>query len=161
MRTCWPGLIFMTRMAVKVRIHESYIKKIKPGQQVRITADAFPDKLLEGEVSKVGLLPDSQNRWMNPDLKGYLTTITINGTYDWLKPGMSAKVEIRVKELPDLVYVPIQAVAPIAGKQFCYLASRGQPEQREVEIGEFNDEFIRSEERRVGKECRSRWSPYH
>src|ERR1035438_10867241 len=23
------------------------------------------------------------------------------------------------------------------------------------------DEFIRSEERRVGKECRSRWSPYH
>ena len=24
-----------------------------------------------------------------------------------------------------------------------------------------NIEFIRSEERRVGKECRSRWSPYH
>src|SRR3712207_9346175 len=23
------------------------------------------------------------------------------------------------------------------------------------------DAFIRSEERRVGKECRSRWSPYH
>ena len=23
------------------------------------------------------------------------------------------------------------------------------------------DEIIRSEERRVGKECRSRWSPYH
>ena len=26
---------------------------------------------------------------------------------------------------------------------------------------EFNKEYIRSEERRVGKECRSRWSPYH
>ena len=24
-----------------------------------------------------------------------------------------------------------------------------------------NDEHHRSEERRVGKECRSRWSPYH
>jgi len=23
------------------------------------------------------------------------------------------------------------------------------------------DRFVRSEERRVGKECRSRWSPYH
>ena len=23
------------------------------------------------------------------------------------------------------------------------------------------DEWLRSEERRVGKECRSRWSPYH
>src|SRR3712207_7141382 len=25
----------------------------------------------------------------------------------------------------------------------------------------FDDELLRSEERRVGKECRSRWSPYH
>ena len=24
-----------------------------------------------------------------------------------------------------------------------------------------NDNTLRSEERRVGKECRSRWSPYH
>ena len=24
-----------------------------------------------------------------------------------------------------------------------------------------HDTFVRSEERRVGKECRSRWSPYH
>ena len=24
-----------------------------------------------------------------------------------------------------------------------------------------DEDFIRSEERRVGKECRSRWSPYH
>ena len=24
-----------------------------------------------------------------------------------------------------------------------------------------NPETVRSEERRVGKECRSRWSPYH
>src|SRR2546426_7288781 len=26
---------------------------------------------------------------------------------------------------------------------------------------EMNERFARSEERRVGKECRSRWSPYH
>ena len=30
----------------------------------------------------------------------------------------------------------------------------------EVQAGEFVS-LIRSEERRVGKECRSRWSPYH
>ncbi len=27
--------------------------------------------------------------------------------------------------------------------------------------GKTNAECLRSEERRVGKECRSRWSPYH
>ena len=26
---------------------------------------------------------------------------------------------------------------------------------------EYKEKFARSEERRVGKECRSRWSPYH
>ena len=33
----------------------------------------------------------------------------------------------------------------------------------EVAIGKLDVAFIsfRSEERRVGKECRSRWSPYH
>src|SRR5260221_6196618 len=29
------------------------------------------------------------------------------------------------------------------------------------EIVDFVQHFLRSEERRVGKECRSRWSPYH
>ena len=30
-----------------------------------------------------------------------------------------------------------------------------------VLFGKWNGTEIRSEERRVGKECRSRWSPYH
>ena len=30
-----------------------------------------------------------------------------------------------------------------------------------VPVSELNEEMLRSEERRVGKECRSRWSPYH
>ncbi|MEI8289608.1 MAG: efflux RND transporter periplasmic adaptor subunit [Verrucomicrobiota bacterium] len=132
----------MTRMSVNVKIHESYIKKIKKGQKARITVDAFPDTELEGEVTKMGVLPDSQNRWMNPDLKVYNTTITLNGTYDWVKPGMSAKVEILVTKLNDVVYVPVQAVSPDGGKQICYVAGTFKPERREVEIGEFNDEFI-------------------
>jgi len=132
----------MTRMSVNVKIHESYIKKIKKGQKVRITVDAFADTVLSGEVTKMGVLPDSQNRYMNPDLKVYNTTITINGTYDWVKPGMSAKVEILVNKLDDVVYVPFQAVSPSDGKQVCYIAGGFKPERREVEIGDFNDEFI-------------------
>lgn len=132
----------LTKMSVRVKIHESYIKKIQKGQKVRIKVDAFPDKEMEGEVTKVGVLPDSQNRWMNPDLKVYLTTITIKGVHDWIKPGMSAKTEILVKQLPDVVYVPIQTVTPVEGKQICYVAKGEDQERREVEVGDFNDEFI-------------------
>jgi hypothetical protein len=132
----------MTHMGVRVKIHETYIKKIIIGQQARITVDAFPDLILDGQVTKVGVLPDSQNRWMNPDLKVYLTTVSVNGTSDWLKPGMSTKVEILVAELEDVVYVPLQSVVPENGQYVCYLAGKGVPERRAVEVGQFNNEFI-------------------
>lgn len=132
----------LTRMAVNVKIHESHIKKIKKGMKAAIRVDAFADQPLTGEVTKVGVLPDSQNRWMNPDLKVYLTTIAIEGTHDWLKPGMSAKVEILVNELPDVVYVPLQAVHAEDGQHTCYLAGATGPKRRVVEVGDFNDEFI-------------------
>lgn len=132
----------MSRMAVKVKIHESYIKKITKGQKARITVDAFPDKVLTGEVSKVGVLPDTQWRWMNPDMKVYLTTITVDETQDWVKPGMSAKVEILVNKIDDCLYVPVQAVSADGDKQVCYIERGIKPQRREVKVGEFNDEFI-------------------
>jgi multidrug resistance efflux pump len=132
----------MSKMSVRVKVHESYIRKVKKGQKARITVDAFADKLIDGEVTSVGVLPDSQNMWMNPDMKVYLTTITLSGTNDWLKPGMNAKVEIMVNRLEDVTYVPIQAVSPYQGKQVCYVVGGGKPDRRTVETGEFNDEFI-------------------
>jgi len=133
----------LRRMSVNVKIHESYINKIKVGQKARITVDAYPDKPLMGEVTVVGVLPDSQNRWLNPDLKVYLTTVTIEGTNTWLKPGMSAKVEILVDHLDDVVYVPVQSVEPANGKQYCFVSDGfGKPDRREVQTGEFNDDFI-------------------
>lgn len=130
-------------MSVSVKIHESYIKKIKTGQKARITVDAYPEQRLTGVVTNVGVLPDSQNRWLNPDLKVYLTTVAIDGTNTWLKPGMSAKVEILVDHLDDVIGVPVQSVVAGNGRQLCFVAGKfNKPERREVEVGDFNDEFI-------------------
>ena len=35
------------------------------------------------------------------------------------------------------------------------------PSRYALRVGEIDVLVVRSEERRVGKECRSRWSPYH
>lgn len=131
----------MQRMSVRVKVHESYIKKIAKDLKATIKIDAFPDQPLPGEVIKVGLLPDSQNRWMNPDLKVYQTIVAINATNSWIKPGMSAKVEILIKKLHNVICIPLQAVSQIDGKHYCYVVN-GKAEKREIEIGEFNDEFI-------------------
>ena len=60
----------MTRMSVSVKIHESYIKKIKKGQKARITVDAFPDSVLDGEVTKVGVLPGFPESLYEPGSEG-------------------------------------------------------------------------------------------
>jgi multidrug resistance efflux pump len=126
-------------MAIKVQIHESAIKKIKKGLTANISVEAFPDEKLTGEVTKVSVLPSSENRWMNPDLKLYETTVSIDGVHDWLKPGMTAEVTIHIDELQDVLYIPLQAVGHKGGQRVCYLANG---EERVVQTGEFNDKFI-------------------
>lgn len=129
-------------MNVDVKVHESKVKSVQLGQKARITIDAFPDLPLTGEVTKIGVLPDSQNRWMNPDLKVYSTTIRIDGTNDWLKPGLTAEAEILVKHIDDATYVPLQAVTPVEKGHTVHVRSLTGSEERVVEVGDFNDTFI-------------------
>ena len=42
-----------------------------------------------------------------------------------------------------------------------YYPAVRNPETMQMSRREYLGIYIRSEERRVGKECRSRWSPYH
>jgi multidrug efflux pump subunit AcrA (membrane-fusion protein) len=83
---------------------------------------------------------------MSPDMKVYLTTINIEGAREWVKPGMSAKVEVLVSQLDDVVYVPLQAVNTVKGKSTCHVRQGRSTEEREVTVGEFNDEFIEIKE---------------
>lgn len=55
---------------------------------------------------------------------------------------MSAKVEVFANCLSNVVYVPVQAVSPLEGKQVCYIANEYKSECRTVQVGDSNDEFI-------------------
>jgi len=79
---------------------------------------------------------------MNPDMKVYLTTITIDGTHDWVKPGMSVKVEILVNKLENCVYVRCKPFHPTAANRsvlFLTVSSRSGARCRSASS---NDEFI-------------------
>jgi len=134
-----------TQMTVDVKVHESYVKKVAKGQKARVTVDAFPDMSLTGEVFRIAVLPDSQNRWMNPELKVYATSILIDGQHDWLKPGMSAEGEIVIEVLKDVVKVPLQAVSQEGTETVVYVASKGM-ERRNVVTGSFDTTFIEIKE---------------
>jgi HlyD family secretion protein len=128
-------------MKVEIKIHETWIDKIQVGQEARINVTAFKEDTLTGEVIKKAPMADPEE-WMNPDLKVYSTDIRIDGTHESLKTGMTAKVEVIIEELKDVISVPIQTVVNVEGKKVCYVASATGPQLRQVETGSFNDDFV-------------------
>lgn len=132
----------MSKLGVDVNIHESHIKKVSLDQEVLITAESVPDKLLEGRISKVAVLPDSNASRYNPSLKVYPATVAISGNNDFLKPGMSAKVEILVDELKDVAFIPVQAVHTEDDEHFVFLKKGNSFDRHVVTIGQHNDQFI-------------------
>lgn len=128
-------------MKVEIKIHETWIDKIELGQKARINVTAFHEETLTGIVLKKAPMADPEE-WLNPDLKVYSTDIRIDGTHEQLKTGMTAKVEIIVQELKDVISVPIQTVVNIEGRKVCYIYTISGPQQRQVETGAFNDNFV-------------------
>jgi HlyD family secretion protein len=130
-----------SEMKVEIKVHETWIDKVKVGQEADITVVAFPEKTFTGKVLKKAPLAQQQ-WWGRGDLKVYVTDVSIDGAHDFLKTGMSAKVTVLIDELQDVLTVPVQAVITVEGKKLCYCLTGGGIEKREVETGSFNDDFV-------------------
>ncbi len=144
LRTGQPIFVIpdMSKLGVDVKIHESQIKKIKIGQKVLITAESVPDMTLEGRITKVAVLPDSNASRFNPSLKVYPVTVEIDGSHEFLKPGMNAKVEIIVDQLADITFVPVQSVFVENNERFVFRKTMNGYERRPVKIGSHNSEYV-------------------
>jgi hypothetical protein len=127
---------------VEVRVHEASVDKVRPGQHATIVAEPFPDKTFHGEVLSVAPLPDAQRGYLSPDIKVHTTKVSIEDSHDSLRPGMSAKVEILVERLDNVLMVSVQVVANRGGRKVCYVATDQGPQERQVQTGAFNDTFV-------------------
>ena len=66
-----------------------------------------------------------------------------------------------MKTAYDIIIKPViteQSMEATEDKKYVFQVAI---DANKVEIKKAVEEIFRSEERRVGKECRSRWSPYH
>jgi len=131
----------MSKMKVEIKVHEVWIDKIDPGQKAEITIAAFPDQVFTGEVLKKAPLADQTNFW-DSEVKVYVTDVSIDGTYDFLKTGMTGKVTVIIDKLENVLHVPIQSVVTIEKKKVCYVKTGKGTDEREVETGLFNDDFV-------------------
>jgi HlyD family secretion protein len=131
----------VSEMKLQVKIHESHINQIRIGEPAFVVLDSIPDQRFQGKVNRVAPLPDSQSRWGNPDLKLYATEIVITDKLPDIKPGVSARAEIIITNLTDVISVPIQAITTRKGKQVVFLASAPEV-PTPVAVGLFNTKFI-------------------
>ena len=131
-------------MAV-VQVHESFVRHIKADQKAIVRIDSLPDWEFQGVVRHVAPTPDARRK--------YYENISVYDTHVWiqdensqlpedLKPGVSAKAEIIVAELNDVMMVPVQSVTTYKGQKVVQVKRGENMVVVPVKTGQFNNRFI-------------------
>jgi len=128
----------LRRMKVISSINEIDIDKVKTGQSVKVTLDAFPDLQFNGEVSMIGRL--SHKKDYESSIKIFdIEVLVEENDNEVLKPGMTVSCEIVFAELQDVFYVSNDCIMRENGQYFLHLSNRGNITKTAVEIGPQNN----------------------
>lgn len=111
-----------TQMECAIPIDELDIAKLKVGQKATIIADALPEtstKPLEGEVTKIAIEGTSSN-----GVTTYPVTIKISNPQG-LRTGMNVTANVLIDEKKDILYLPIEAIQKVGGRNFVMVKTDG------------------------------------
>jgi HlyD family secretion protein len=110
-------------------------------QNVLVHVDAYPDQTYQGQVHLIGSLAKA-DRNLPAGTKYFQVQILLQGSDPRLRPGMTARVEILVDRFEDVLYVPLEGVFEKDDQKVCYVVKGQGAEERNVQVGKFNDDFI-------------------
>lgn len=91
----------LKNMQVQADVDEADIGKVKVGQRVTFTVDAYPNQTFQGVVSQVRLAPQEIQNVVN-----YIVIINVRNDKKLLMPGMTATVSINVAHKDNVLEVP-------------------------------------------------------
>jgi HlyD family secretion protein len=124
----------MSRLFILADIDETDIGSVKIGHDVRITADAFPDEVFKGKVTRIapqGLIENS--------ITIFKAKIEVAGSgKTLLKPMMSANIDIVTREVKDTVYATRAGIRKDDEGEFAVVLKHDQPEKIRVQTGIMN-----------------------
>jgi HlyD family secretion protein len=95
----------LTKMQVECDVDEADVGKVKEGQKVRFTVDAFPDTPFIGTVNQVRFSPT-----VTQNVVTYTTVVDVSNPELKLRPGMTATVNIITGEAKGVLRVPNSAL---------------------------------------------------
>ncbi len=95
----------LTRMEVQTSVDEADIGKVKIGQRVEFTVDAYPDNKFEASVSEVRLQPVTTNNVVT-----YVVILNAPNPDKKLMPGMTASATIYAEEKANALILSAKAL---------------------------------------------------
>jgi multidrug efflux pump subunit AcrA (membrane-fusion protein) len=127
----------LSSMISKVYVNEIEVSKVKPGQKVNITIDAFPDKRFTGTVTSIANIGE---QLPNSDAKMFEVLIHVEGSDPDLRPSMTTGNKINIRTYDDVVYIPTECVQAGADS-IPYVFLKNKTRQIVV-TGESNDKNV-------------------
>ena len=142
---CWSSqqliqLPDLSTLKVKVSINEVDISQVTKGLKVQIRPDAFSDSTFTGYVATVANL--AQNKDNRSNIKVFPVEIVINEYNKNLLPGLTVSCRIIVDEIPDVKYVPLEALHVEGDKSYVFKKSVGGYDKVEVRTGQSNSDYV-------------------
>lgn len=109
-------------------VPERFAGYLKVGQKIRVTVDAYPDRVFGGEITRINPTSETANR-----------SITIEALVPnperLLRPGFFAKGDLVYDLHGDAVVVPETALTTFAGVTKLFVVAGGKAEERIVRTG--------------------------
>jgi HlyD family secretion protein len=125
----------LSRLLVDVELSEVDINNVTVGQPVTMSFDAILGVEYQGQVTRVSQAGNMVNGVVN-----FTVTVELTDADELVKPGMTAAVNIVVKEINDAVLIPNRAVRLVDGDRVVYISGEnGLPEKVEIRLGASSD----------------------
>jgi membrane fusion protein (multidrug efflux system) len=113
---------------VLIEVVERDIPLVKIGQKAELRAEAYPDHLFEGTVTRIVQALNRATRTMTVE-------IDLPNRDRRLKGGMFARVDVMVGTHRQALQIPIDAVSRLEDTQYVYVVREGKARRVDVEIG--------------------------
>lgn len=121
----------LSSLIVDVELSEVDINSVTDGQTVTLSFDAILGQEYQGQVIKVSQAGTVVNGVVN-----FTVTVELTDADELVKPGMTAAVNIVVREIKDAMLVPNRAVRLVDGDRVVYISGEnGMPEKVEIRLG--------------------------
>ena len=122
-------LVKIDPLKVTGEVPERMVPWVKVGQPIRAQVDAYPDRTIEGTISRI-------SPGVNQSTRAFPFEGSVPNTQGLLKPGTFARVQILSDKLDRLVTLPVATLQYRYGVNRVFVLRNGRLLAREVKLGD-------------------------